>query len=80
MEYLQRKVYETFQILLEEKEIITAEKIKSRLLGCVEKPKMIIEIFKDHNNKIKELIGNGYAPLTYKKYNTCLEHTKEFMN
>lgn len=79
LECLQRKVYENFQTLLEEKEIITAEKIKSRLLGCVEKPKMIIEIFKDHNDKIKELVGNGYAPLTYKRYNTSLEHTKEFI-
>ena len=39
----------------------------------------LVPIFKDHNNKIKELIGKEYAPGTLERYTTSLKHTIEFM-
>jgi site-specific recombinase XerD len=41
---------------------------------------MLIPIFQDHNNKIKELLGIEYAPGTYERYQTSLKHTKDFLN
>ncbi len=79
LETLQRKVYEVYQALIDAKESLTAEKIKNRLVGVVEKPRMILEIFEQHNEQLKALVGNGYAPFTYKRYKTALEHTKEFI-
>jgi hypothetical protein len=43
---------------------ITFEALKNRLLGTQEPRRTLIPIFKDHNNKIKELVGREYAPGT----------------
>lgn len=40
---------------------------------------MLIPIFQDHNNKIKELVGKEYAPGTLERYTTCLKHSIEFL-
>jgi integrase len=40
---------------------------------------MLIPIFQDHNNKIKELVGKEYAPGTLERYKTSLSHTVEFL-
>ena len=58
---------------------VTAESIKSKFLGQAEEPRMLIPIFEDHNNKIKELIGIEYAAGTLERYVTSLYHTREFM-
>lgn len=79
LDILQGKVYETYKDLLQGGEVITAETIKNKLQGLSERPKMILEVFRFHNEQIKTLIGNGYAPLTYKRYETALQHTQEFL-
>ncbi|WP_317125680.1 site-specific integrase [Flavobacterium petrolei] len=58
---------------------ITSEALKNRLLGTQERQRTLIPIFKDHNNKIKELVGKEYAPGTLERYNTSLKHTIEFL-
>jgi hypothetical protein len=58
---------------------ITSEVLKNRLLGTQERQRTLIPIFKDHNNKIKELVGKEYAPGTLERYNTSLKHTTEFL-
>ena len=58
---------------------ITSEALKNRLLGTQERQRTLIPIFKDHNNKIKELVGREYAPGTLERYNTSLKHTTEFL-
>jgi site-specific recombinase XerD len=75
---LQNKVYIIHSQLLQRNETVTAEIIKNKLLGISERPRMILEIFQQHNDQIKSLIGNGYAPLTLRRYITTLEHTREF--
>ncbi|GIZ09057.1 site-specific integrase [Flavobacterium sp. UMI-01] len=65
--------------LLHKKIPITAETLKSKLLGTADQARMLIPIFQDHNNKIKELVGKEYAPGTLERYNTSLKHTKEFL-
>ena len=35
--------------------------------------RMLIPIFQDHNNKIKELVGKEYAPGTLERYKTSLK-------
>ncbi len=58
---------------------ITAESLKSKILGVDERVRMLIPIFQDHNNKIKELVGKEYAPGTLERYKTSLSHTIEFL-
>ena len=49
------------------------------MLGKSEKSYMLIELFKDHNNKVGSLVGKGFAPATYKRYETSLRHTQAFL-
>lgn len=53
--------------------------MKNELNGVKEKPNMLIPIFQDHNNKVEEMVGNGFAPGTLERYKTSLKHTVDFM-
>ena len=65
--------------LVHKKIPITAENLKSKILGTDVRSRMLVTIFKDHNNKIKELVGKEYAPGTLQRYETSLKHTIEFL-
>lgn len=65
--------------LVHKKIPVTAETLKSKILGVDERARMLVPIFEDHNNKIKELVGKEYAPGTLERYKTSLSHTKEFL-
>ena len=65
--------------LVHKKIPVTAETLKSKILGVDERARMLIPIFQDHNNKIKELVGKEYAPGTLERYKTSLSHTIEFL-
>ena len=64
---------------MKDKIAVTSAIIKSNLQGVDDKQKMVTPIFKDHNNKIKELVGKEYAPRTLERYKTSLKHTVAFL-
>ena len=74
------------KILIAEKELnkkdipVNSETLKNMLLGTKERQRLLVPIFEEHNNKIKELLGIEYAPGTYERYQTSLKHTKDFLN
>ena len=74
------------KILIAEKELnkkdipVNLETLKNMLLGTKERQRLLVPIFEEHNNKIKELLGIEYAPGTYERYQTSLKHTKNFLN
>ena len=74
------------KILIAEKELnkkdipVNLETLKNTLLGAKERQRLLIPIFEEHNDKIKELLGIEYAPGTYERYQTSLKHTKDFLN
>lgn len=79
LDLLKSQIRDAEMQLIHKKVPITTETIKSKLLGVDERARMLVPIFKDHNNKIKELIGKEYAPGTLERYTTSLKHTIEFM-
>jgi site-specific recombinase XerD len=80
LDNLQSKVYEAHRYLFENEKLITAETLKNRMLGKVEKAYMLIDIFRDHNNKMAALLGKDFADGTLERYKTSLSHTQEFLN
>ena len=58
---------------------ITSETLKNRFLGIDEKKVTIIEVFKDHNKQMFDLIGETYSKGTWERYETSLRHTIEFL-
>lgn len=79
LEHLKSKIYDAEKKLIKTDIPINSETLKNKLLGIVERQRTLIPIFKDHNNKIKELVGKEYAPGTLERYNTSLKHTIDFL-
>jgi hypothetical protein len=77
---LKNQVLEVEKRLLKKYIKIISENLKNELFGTTETKCMLITIFEDHNNKIKELVGKEYAPSTLERYKTSLSYTKEFLN
>jgi hypothetical protein len=79
LDLMKSKVFDVQMQLLYQNEALSIENFKKKLLGNKERQRMLVPIFQDHNNKIKELIGKEYAPGTLERYVTSLKHTIEFM-
>lgn len=79
LDLLKNQIRDVEMDLIHSKIFITVESFKSKLYGTEERQRMLVPIFQDHNNKIKELIGKEYAPGTLERYTTSLKHTVEFM-
>lgn len=73
------KVHEARRKLLDGNSQITSIGIKNILLGIDDKPRMLIEIFQQHNAQLKELVGKDFTASTLERYKTSLEHTRSFL-
>jgi len=58
---------------------VTVPEITKILTGQEEKPMTLLQVFKEHNNKIEALINADYAPGTIERYKTTYDHTKRFI-
>ena len=65
--------------LVHKKIPVTSETLKSKILGVDVRERMLIPIYQDHNNKIEDLIGNGYANGTLERFKISLKHLQEFL-
>jgi site-specific recombinase XerD len=79
LDTLQSKVYEAQQVLLNSGKPITADSIRNILLGIEDRPRMILEIFKEHNDEMQALIGKDFARSTYNRYEAAFRNVKEFL-
>ena len=57
--------------------LINPMEVKRRFLGLDEKHLMFFEVFQEHNDKCRELIGKDYAKVTISRFDTCLRYFKE---
>jgi len=76
---LQKKIYEAHRQLTESDQAITAESIRDHFMGKAAKCRLLVDIFKDHNRKMKALVGREYAKGTLERYETSLKHTQDFL-
>ena len=79
LDYLKNQVLEAEKRLFKKDIKVTSEILKKELFGIADTKRMLIPIFQDHNNRIKELVGKEYAPGTLERYKTSLSHTIEFL-
>lgn len=73
------KIQELQRRMSEADETITAETLKSRFIGKEERARTLLSVFEDHNKKMRSLVGQEFEKSTLQRYETCLMHTKEFM-
>lgn len=81
LDTLQQKVFEAKRKLIEIDKEVTAGSIRAILLGReINKQKyMLMEIFRNHNDQMKLLVGNEFAEGTFERYETSLKHTRSFL-
>lgn len=58
---------------------LNVDNFKIKYFGVQERERTLIPIFQDHNDRIKALLGQEYAPGTLERYKTSLKHTKDFL-
>jgi site-specific recombinase XerD len=79
LDFTKNQINEIQFELLKDNITLNIEEFKNRLLGTKVRERMLIPIFKEHNSKIKELLGIEYAPGTLERYETSLKHTSNFL-
>lgn len=79
LDIMRSRIYEIQKNLIHEGKEVRAESIKNILLGIDDRRRMLIPIFKDHNNRMEALLGKEYTKGTLTRYKTCLSHTQEFL-
>ena len=80
LDFTKNQINEIQFELLKDNITLNIEEFKNRLLGTKVRERMLIPIFKEHNSKIKELLGIEYAPGTLERYETSLKHTSNFLS
>jgi Arm DNA-binding domain len=70
LDYLKNQVLEAEKRLVMKDIAVTSENLKNKLFGNTKNKRMLVPIFQDYNNKIKELIGKEYAFGTLERYKT----------
>ena len=60
---------------------VNFDNFRKKWVGLTEAPRMLIEIFQQHNDQMAALIraGKDYAPATLDRYNTSRDHTQAFL-
>ncbi len=79
LDVLERNLQDARLKLMENNKVVTAEALMKILTGEEEKPRMLLEVFKHHNDQLAALENTEYAPATVKRYDTTLEHTRSFI-
>jgi len=80
LDLVKNKLYGYKLELEQEGKEVSAISIKNAYLGINHDLKTILEIFKEHNTRCKELIGIDLALGTYIRYETTYRHVERFMN
>jgi hypothetical protein len=65
--------------MVQDDEAITYESFRQKWLGATERPRMLMEIFQQHNEQVAALAGKEYAPATLTRYNTSKDHVQSFL-
>ena len=79
MDTIKNKVYTHYRELVEKNKVISAKSLKNAYLGIEERNITLIEIFRNHNEQVRELVGREYAFNTLKRYQTAFRHIKKFL-
>jgi site-specific recombinase XerD len=80
LEAIEFRIYEIQRELIADGQEVTGEAIKINYLGIsTEKPRMLIEIFDEHNKLFKELVGKEFSIGTYKRFKVCTRSLQAFL-
>jgi integrase len=80
LEAFKLRAFDYQRELMNEGKDVSLESIKAKWFGlALERPRMLMEVFKQHNEQMKALINREFSPLTFERYETSFRHTEAFM-
>ena len=80
LDALRAKITRIHRDMEMDEEDISAQKVLNRYMGRDRAERhTILEVFREHNDKCRKLSGIDMSPATIERYETCLNHTKEFI-
>lgn len=79
LDSLQAKVNNAHQQLIGAGENISAERLRNLFIGRAEKSYCVVELFNEHNDQVKALIGNGFEANTLKSYRSSVKHLAAYV-
>ena len=79
LETVRTRVLRIHRELEQDNKPITAEILKQRYYGENETPKMLLEVFKEHNQKCHALIGKDYVLGTVLRYERTARYLSEYI-
>ena len=79
LEHIRYRLYEIQKELEDENKTVTAELLKNRYMGINEANITFVELYTEHNQKLKELIGKSFTAATLLRHETSMKHVIDFM-
>src|SRR5450432_1852860 len=79
LETLRSRAVNYEQEIFREGKELNIETFREKWLGIKKNPVMLMDVFREHNRKMKLLVEKEYAEMTYIKYETSLAHTQKFL-
>jgi len=79
LDSLQTKLRNAHQVLIDTNQQITTESLHNQFTGKNKKSHFLMQLFQEHNAKVKALIGNGFEANTLKGYNTSEKHLTGYL-
>jgi len=77
---LKNKIKNIHQDLIEKNQAISSKSILDEFKGVnKKKPKMTLEVFREHNEQMDRLSGKSISKSTAKRYWTCYNHIEQFL-
>lgn len=77
LESVKLRLFDIHRTMEQEDKLINPYEIKRKFLGLDNEHKLFFEVFQEHNDKCRELIGKDYAKVTVSRFNTCLKYFRE---
>lgn len=78
LDIMTNKVHDARRVLIDENKEVTAQAIKNNLLG-IDDRKMLIEVFREHNDGIAAQVPFEYSAGTLDLFQRTLLHTERFL-
>jgi hypothetical protein len=79
LEHIKSRLYVIQKYLEDEGKIVTAIALKNRHIGADEMKTIFVELYTEHNVKLKELEGKEFAHATIVRHQTSMSHFVKFM-
>jgi len=79
LDNVKNRLYDIYDVLLKEREDISATIIKNIYLGKAGKEYMVLEIFQEHNDEIESLLGKGFTKGTLQRYKAAYKHVSAYI-